>query len=133
MSMRAPWNFCWTDDRRFYFMEMNTRLQVEHTITETITGIDIVQEQIRIAGGLPLQLQAGRDPTAGLRDGVPDQRRRSRRTTFCPASGASTRYYAPGGPGVRTDAAIYTGYIIPPYYDSMCAKVTSGRSLGRAW
>ena len=81
-----------------YFMEMNTRVQVEHTITEAITGVDIVREQIRIAAGEPRQ-------------------------DFLPSFGRITRYYAPGGPGVRTDTAIYTGYTIPPYFDSMCLKL----------
>jgi pyruvate carboxylase subunit A len=115
--------FLLDDDGRFYFMEMNTRLQVEHTVTETITGIDIVQEQIRIAAGLPLtytQEQIGRRGFAmELRINAEDPK-----NDFLPSFGRITRYFAPGGPGVRTDAAIYTGYEIPPYYDSMCAKLT---------
>ena len=107
----------------FYFMEMNTRLQVEHTITEAITGIDIVQEQIRIADGLPLShAQADiqkRGYAMELRINAEDPK-----NDFLPSFGRITRYFAPGGPGVRTDGAIYTGYHIPPYYDSMCAKLT---------
>lgn len=110
-------------DDRFYFMEMNTRLQVEHTVTETITGIDIVREQIRIADGLPLTyLQQDiqrRGYAMELRINAEDPR-----NNFLPSFGRITRYFAPGGPGVRTDAAIYTGYHIPPDYDSMCAKLT---------
>jgi pyruvate carboxylase subunit A len=110
-------------DNRFYFMEMNTRLQVEHTITEAITGIDIVQEQIRIADGLPLShAQADiqkRGYAMELRINAEDPK-----NDFLPSFGRITRYFAPGGPGVRTDGAIYTGYHIPPYYDSMCAKLT---------
>jgi pyruvate carboxylase subunit A len=110
-------------DERFYFMEMNTRLQVEHTVTETITGIDIVREQIRIADGLPLTyLQQDiqrRGYAMELRINAEDPR-----NDFLPSFGRITRYFAPGGPGVRTDAAIYTGYHIPPDYDSMCAKLT---------
>ena len=110
-------------DGQFYFMEMNTRLQVEHTITETITGIDIVQEQFRIADGQPLsylQDQIGRRGYAmELRINAEDPK-----NDFLPSFGRITRYFAPGGPGVRTDAAIYTGYQIPPYYDSMLAKLT---------
>lgn len=110
-------------DDRFYFMEMNTRLQVEHTVTETITGIDIVREQIRIADGLPLTyLQQDiqrRGYAMELRINAEDPR-----NDFLPSFGRITRYFAPGGPGVRTDAAIYTGYHIPPDYDSMCAKLT---------
>jgi pyruvate carboxylase subunit A len=110
-------------DNRFYFMEMNTRLQVEHTITEAITGIDIVQEQIRIADGLPLSHAQADIQKRGfameLRINAEDPK-----NDFLPSFGRITRYFAPGGPGVRTDGAIYTGYHIPPYYDSMCAKLT---------
>jgi len=110
-------------DNQFYFMEMNTRLQVEHTITENITGIDIVQEQIRIASGLPLQYKQEdvnyRGFAMEFRINAEDPK-----NDFLPSFGRITRYYAPGGPGVRTDAAMYTGYVIPPYYDSMCAKLT---------
>jgi pyruvate carboxylase subunit A len=108
---------------KFFFMEMNTRLQVEHTVTETITGIDIVQEQIRIASGLPLQYQQNdvnyRGFAMEFRINAEDPK-----NGFLPSFGRITRYYAPGGPGVRTDAAMYSGYVIPPYYDSMCAKLT---------
>ncbi len=109
-------------DNQFYFMEMNTRLQVEHTVTETITGIDIVQEQIRIASGLPLQYKQEdinyRGFAMEFRINAEDPK-----NDFLPSFGRITRYYAPGGPGVRIDAAMYTGYVIPPYYDSMCAKL----------
>ena len=111
-----------TDDN-FYFMEMNTRLQVEHTITETITGIDIVQEQIRIASGKTLSYKqedvSYRGFAIEFRINAEDPKQ-----DFLPSFGKITRYYAAGGPGIRTDASIYTGYIIPPYYDSMCAKLT---------
>jgi len=111
-----------TDDN-FYFMEMNTRLQVEHTITETITGIDIVQEQIRIASGETLSYKqedvSYRGFAIEFRINAEDPKQ-----DFLPSFGKITRYYAAGGPGIRTDASIYTGYIIPPYYDSMCAKLT---------
>ena len=110
-------------DNQFYFMEMNTRLQVEHTVTEQITGVDIVQEQIRIADGLPLQYKqediAHRGYAMEFRINAEDPKH-----DFLPAFGRVTRYYSPGGPGVRIDAAIYTGYVIPPYFDSMCAKLT---------
>ncbi len=109
-------------DSNFWFMEMNTRLQVEHTITEAITGIDIVQEQIRIADGLPLGFSQADIQRRGfameLRINAEDPQ-----NDFLPSYGRITRYFAPGGPGVRTDAAIYTGYPIPPHYDSMCAKL----------
>ena len=107
----------------FYFMEMNTRLQVEHTVTEQITGVDIVQEQISIAGGKPLSYRqheiARRGYAIQFRINAEDPK-----NDFLPNFGRITRYYAPGGPGVRTDAAIYTGYEFPPHYDSLCAKLT---------
>ena len=107
---------------RFYFMEMNTRVQVEHTITEAITGTDIVEEQIRIAAGLPLRYQQHQISHNGyaiqFRVNAEDPK-----NNFLPSFGRISRYYAPGGPGVRTDTAIYTGYTIPPHYDSMLAKV----------
>jgi pyruvate carboxylase subunit A len=115
--------FLLDSEDNFYFMEMNTRLQVEHTITETITGIDIVQEQIRIASGNLLSYKQTEISYRGFaiefRINAEDPKQ-----DFLPSFGKITRYYAPGGPGVRTDASIYTGYIIPPYYDSMCAKLT---------
>ena len=105
-----------------YFMEMNTRVQVEHTITEEITGIDIVREQIRIASGLPLSVKQDDIRHQGFalqfRINAEDPK-----NNFFPSFGKITRYYAPGGPGVRTDTAIYTGYVIPPHYDSMCLKL----------
>ena len=110
-------------DNQFYFMEMNTRLQVEHPITETITGVDIVQEQIRIADGQPLQYKQEdiehRGYAIEFRVNAEDPK-----NEFLPSLGRITRYYSPGGPGVRVDAAIYTDYVIPPYFDSMCAKLT---------
>jgi pyruvate carboxylase subunit A len=110
-------------EENFHFMEMNTRLQVEHTVTEQITGIDIVQEQIRIAAGEPLSVKQDQVERRGFamqfRINAEDPK-----NDFLPSFGRVTRYFAPGGPGVRTDAAIYTGYEIPPFYDSMCAKLT---------
>ncbi|MEF3097744.1 acetyl-CoA carboxylase biotin carboxylase subunit, partial [Raoultella terrigena] len=104
------------------FMEMNTRVQVEHTITEEITGIDVVREQIRIASGLELSVKQDdivhRGYALQFRINAEDPK-----NNFLPSFGKITRYYAPGGPGVRTDTAIYTGYTIPPYYDSMCLKL----------
>jgi len=114
--------FLMDEDEQFYFMEMNTRLQVEHTITEQITGIDIVKEQIRIASGLPLSYQQSdvkhRGYAMEFRINAEDPQ-----NDFLPSFGRITRYLSAGGPGVRTDGAIYTGYHIPPYYDSMCAKL----------
>jgi pyruvate carboxylase subunit A len=114
--------FLLDDNGRFYFMEMNTRVQVEHTITETITGVDIVEEQIRVAAGLPLRFKQHEIVRRGFavqfRVNAEDPK-----NGFLPSFGRISRYYAPGGPGVRTDTAIYTGYTIPPHYDSMLAKV----------
>jgi pyruvate carboxylase subunit A len=115
--------FLLDQDDNFYFMEMNTRLQVEHPVTEQITGVDIVQEQIRIAAGLKLRFQQDEIKLRGFamefRINAEDPK-----NDFLPSFGRITRYFAPGGPGVRTDAAIYSGYEIPPYYDSLCAKLT---------
>ena len=114
--------FLLDEQDNFYFMEMNTRLQVEHTITEQITGVDIVQEQIRIASGEPLSFKQEEIQRRGIamqfRINAEDPK-----NDFLPSFGRITRYFAPGGPGVRTDSAIYTGYEIPPHYDSMCAKL----------
>jgi len=114
--------FLMDENGRFYFMEMNTRVQVEHTITETITGVDIVEEQIRVAAGLKLRFRQHEINRRGFaiqfRVNAEDPQ-----NNFLPSFGRITRYYAPGGPGVRTDTAIYTGYQIPPYFDSMIAKV----------
>jgi pyruvate carboxylase subunit A len=105
-----------------YFMEMNTRVQVEHTITEQITGVDIVREQLRIASGLPLSYRqqdiSFRGFALQFRINAEDPK-----NDFLPSFGRISHYYAPGGPGVRVDTAIYTGYEIPPYYDSMCLKL----------
>lgn len=114
--------FLLDSDDTFYFMEMNTRVQVEHTITEEITGIDIVQEQLRIASGLRLSIQQEDVQIKGFamqfRVNAEDPQ-----NNFLPSFGRISRYYAPGGPGVRTDTSIYTGYELPPYYDSLCAKL----------
>ncbi len=114
--------FLMDGDDSFYFMEMNTRLQVEHPVTEMITGVDIVQEQLRIAAGEPLRYRQADITRRGyameFRINAEDPK-----NDFLPSFGRITRYFAPGGPGVRTDGAIYTGYTIPPHYDSMCAKL----------
>ncbi len=115
--------FLLTDQQQFYFMEMNTRLQVEHTVSEQITGIDIVREQINITAGKPLRFQQKdilkRGYAIEFRINAEDPK-----NDFLPSFGQITRYFSPGGPGVRVDAAIYSGYDIPPYFDSMCAKLT---------
>ena len=115
--------FLLDQDGELYFMEMNTRLQVEHTVTEQITGIDIVQEQFRIAAGYRL----GYGQESIQMRGIAMQFRinaEDPKNDFMPSFGRITRYFAPGGPGVRTDSGIYTGYDIPPHYDSLCAKLT---------
>ncbi len=110
-------------DRNFWFMEMNTRLQVEHPITEAITGVDIVAEQIRIATGSPLPFTQDELSHNGFaiefRVNAEDPK-----NNFLPTPGTITRYFSPGGPGVRVDGCVYPGYTIPPHYDSMCAKLT---------
>jgi pyruvate carboxylase subunit A len=107
----------------YYFIEMNTRLQVEHTITETITGVDIVEMMIRIADGEPLPfLQSDitfRGYAIEFRVNAEDPKK-----GFAPSPGKITAYYSPGGPGVRIDAGVYKDYIIPPFYDSLIAKMT---------
>jgi pyruvate carboxylase subunit A len=107
----------------FFFLEMNTRLQVEHPITEEITGIDIVQQQLLIASKKKLAIQQSQIIIRGFacefRINAEDPK-----NDFLPSFGKITRYFAPGGPGVRTDSAIYTGYDIPPNFDSLCAKLT---------
>jgi acetyl-CoA carboxylase biotin carboxylase subunit len=106
---------------KFYFMEMNTRLQVEHTITEMVTGIDIVKEQIRVAAGLPLSFSQKDIVLSGhaieCRVNAEDPR------TFFPSPGKVTHYLPPGGPGVRVDSHIFGGYEVPSYYDSLVAKL----------
>ncbi|WP_457624841.1 acetyl-CoA carboxylase biotin carboxylase subunit [Persephonella sp.] len=111
------------EDDNFYFIEMNTRLQVEHTVTETVTGVDLVQRMIDIAEGAKLPfLQEDihfRGYAIEFRINAEDPEK-----GFAPSPGRITSYYSPGGPGVRIDAAVYKDYIIPPYYDSMIAKLT---------
>lgn len=109
------------EDGKFYFLEMNTRLQVEHPITEMITGIDLVREQIRVASGAPLSYTQDQVQFRGhaieCRINAEDP------FTFIPSPGKVTRFHAPGGLGVRVDSAIYDGYAIPPHYDSLVAKL----------
>ncbi len=110
-------------DRNFYFMEMNTRIQVEHTVTEEVTGVDIVREQIRIAAGLPLPIRQEDVRWNGYaiecRINAEDPN-----NDFLPTPGRITAYYSPGGPGVRIDGNVYRGYAVPPHFDSMLAKLT---------
>ncbi len=109
------------ENREFYFIEMNTRIQVEHPVTEMITGIDIVQEQIRVAAGEKLRFRQREVTPRGhaieCRINAEDP------YTFAPFPGRITLYHPPGGPGIRVDSHIYQGYTVPPHYDSMVAKV----------
>jgi acetyl-CoA carboxylase, biotin carboxylase subunit len=108
-------------DGEFYFIEMNTRLQVEHPVTELVTGVDLVREQIRLAAGEPLGF-AQRDVrftghAIEVRINAEDPR------TLLPTPGKVNAFHAPGGPGVRMDSALYAGYTVPPFYDSLIAKL----------
>ncbi len=121
--------FLLDQDRNFYFIEMNTRIQVEHTITEQITGIDLVRAQIEIAAGHPLEFRQADVFLQGhaiqCRVNAEDPR-----NNFRPCTGTVTAYYSPGGIGVRIDGMAYTGYTIPPYYDALLAKLVV---RGRTW
>jgi acetyl-CoA carboxylase biotin carboxylase subunit len=112
--------FLW-ENGEFYFIEMNTRLQVEHPVTEAITGVDLVREQIRVGRRQAALGQAGRHRVQGPRDRVPDQRRGP--VQLRPEPRPRHRYHAAGGMHVRVDSGLYAGYRIPPYYDSMIAKL----------
>jgi len=105
----------------FYFIEMNTRLQVEHPVTEMITGVDIVREQLRIAAGEPLSLRQDevllRGHAIECRINAEDPK------TFMPSPGLVTLWHPPGGPGIRIESHVYSGYKVPPYYDSMIGKI----------
>lgn len=109
------------EDGGFYFIEMNTRVQVEHPVTEMITGFDIVREQLRIASGLPLSVKQNEIEFRGhafeCRINAEDPK------TFMPCPGEVTTFHAPGGLGVRVDSHLYDGYTVPPYYDSLVAKI----------
>jgi acetyl-CoA carboxylase biotin carboxylase subunit len=108
--------------KNFYFMEMNTRIQVEHPITEEVYGCDLIKEQIRIAAGLPLSehvmTNTPRAHAIECRINAEDPSR-----NFAPSPGRIDLWYASGGRGVRVDTHVYSGYTVPPYYDSMIAKL----------
>ena len=126
------------ENGEFYFIEMNTRLQVEHPVTEAITGIDLVREQIRIAAGAPLSFSQDDIRLSG--HAIECRINAENAETFAPSPGTVTDFHAPGGLSVRVDSALYAGYRVPPYYDSLIAKlVVHGASrnecllrLGRA-
>jgi acetyl-CoA carboxylase biotin carboxylase subunit len=112
--------FLWENDE-FYFIEMNTRLQVEHPVTEAITGVDLVREQIRIADGKPLSV--AQDDIEFLGHAIECRINAEDPFTFAPSPGTVTHYHPAGGMHVRVDSGLYAGYRIPPYYDSMIAKL----------
>jgi len=109
------------EDGRFYFIEMNTRLQVEHPVTEMISGVDLVREQIRIAAGQPIGY--AQDEIRFLGHAIECRINAENPETFTPSPGRVANYHAPGGLGVRVDSALYDGYRIPPHYDSLIAKL----------
>lgn len=109
------------ENGEFYFIEMNTRVQVEHPVTEMITGIDIVREQLLIASGKPLSFTQADIKIEG--HAIECRINAEDAETFMPSPGLITTYHAPGGPGIRVDTHIYTGYRVPPYYDSMIGKL----------
>ena len=119
------------EDGEFYFIEMNTRLQVEHPVTEAIFGVDLVREQIRVAAGLPMEF---RQEDLQIRGHAIEIRINAEKLpNFSPSPGRITQYHAPGGLGVRMDSAIYDGYSIPPYYDSLIGKlIVHGRDRSEA-
>jgi len=109
------------EDGEFFFIEMNTRLQVEHPVTEMVTGIDLVREQIRIAAGLELSFTQDEVQFEG--HAIECRINAENPKTFAPSPGLITDFHAPGGLGVRLDSALYAGYSIPPYYDSLAGKL----------
>jgi len=112
--------FLW-EDGEFYFIEMNTRLQVEHPVTEAITGVDLVREQIRIADGKPLSV--AQEDLEFFGHAIECRINAEDPFTFAPSPGKVTYYHPAGGMHVRVDSGLYAGYSIPPYYDSMIAKL----------
>ncbi len=119
------------ENGEFYFIEMNTRLQVEHPVTEGIFGVDLVREQIRVAAGLPMSFTQDELQING--HAIEVRINAERLPNFAPCPGKITAYHAPGGLGVRMDSALYNGYSIPPYYDSLIGKlIVQGRNREEA-
>ena len=109
------------ENGEFYFIEMNTRLQVEHPVTEAIFGVDLVREQIRVAEGMPMSFS--QDDLVINGHAIEVRINAEKLPEFSPRPGKITQFHAPGGLGVRMDSALYDGYSIPPYYDSLIAKL----------
>jgi len=109
------------EDEHHYFIEMNTRIQVEHPVSEMVTGLDLIKEQIKIASGEPMEISQDEVQSQGwaieFRINAEDPR------TFKPSPGKVSQWILPGGPGIRVDTAVYQGYEIPPFYDSLLAKL----------
>ena len=119
------------EDGEFYFIEMNTRLQVEHPVTEYVFGVDLVREQIRVAAGLPMSFEQKDLKVHG--HAIEVRINAEKLPNFAPCPGKVTQYHAPGGLGVRMDSALYDGYRIPPYYDSLIGKlIVHGRDRDEA-
>jgi acetyl-CoA carboxylase, biotin carboxylase subunit len=119
------------EDGEFYFIEMNTRLQVEHPVTEAVFGVDLVREQIRVAAGLPMEFEQDLLEPSG--HAIEVRINAEKLPGFSPSPGRVTQYHAPGGLGVRMDSALYDGYRIPPYYDSLIGKlIVHGRDRPEA-
>ncbi len=119
------------EEGKFYFIEMNTRIQVEHPVTEMITGIDLVNEQIRIAAGSPLSISQDEVRFDGV--AIECRVNAEHPRTFTPSPGRLSTFHTPGGLGVRVDSAAYQGYVIPPYYDSLVGKlIVHGRTRTEA-
>ena len=119
------------ENGEFYFIEMNTRLQVEHPVTEAIFGVDLVREQIRVASGLPMSFEQEDLTIKG--HSIEVRINAEKLPSFTPSPGTITAYHAPGGLGVRVDSALYDGYKIPPYYDSLIGKlIVHGRDRDEA-
>jgi acetyl-CoA carboxylase biotin carboxylase subunit len=119
------------EDGEFYFIEMNTRLQVEHPVTESIFGVDLVREQIRVAAGMDMSF--GQEDLEINGHSIEVRINAEKIPNFSPCPGKVTQYHAPGGLGVRMDSALYDGYRIPPYYDSLIGKlIVHGRDRPEA-
>ena len=109
------------ENERFYFIEMNTRVQVEHPVTEMVTGVDIIKEQLRVAAGLGLSVTQDQISLHG--HAVESRINAEDPKTFMPCPGKVNYYHAPGGPGIRMDSHLYSGYTVPPHYDSLIGKL----------